>query len=239
LLAKYGQKVVVLIDEYDKPLLDNIEKPEVQAEIRDGLRDFYSIIKEQDANLQFVFLTGVDRQLLKFWYNGYNFLGEPVYNPFDILLFINEGQSYRNYWFETGTPTFLMRLFQQRRYFLPDLEGLEVGEEILSSFELDRIEPATLLFQTGYLTFKAVETVMGQLSFRLGFPNFEVKSSFCKYLITTYTDIGAEKLRYEKALYHSLLSADLPALEQAIRRLFAAISYRNFTKNDIAGFEGY
>ena len=258
----------------------------MQEEIREGLRDFYSVIKEQDANLQFVFLTGVskfskvsifsginnledltldsryaavcgytetdldrcfgehlagvDRDLLKRWYNGYQYLGEPVYNPFDILLFIAKGHSYRPFWFETGTPSFLMQLFRQRQYFLPELEDLEVGDEILSSFDLERIEPATLLFQTGYLTIKGtVDAGMGQLGYRLGFPNYEVKTAFARSLVTAYTDITTEKLRYERALYDSLFKADLPGLEGTILRLFAGIAHRNYTKNELAGFDGY
>jgi hypothetical protein len=280
-----GAKVVVLVDEYDKPLLDNIEKPEVQEEIRDGLRDFYSVIKEQDANLQFVFLTGVskfskvsifsginnledltldehyaavcgyteadldrcfrehlagvDRPLLKHWYNGYRYLGEPVYNPFDILLFISKNHSFRPWWFETGTPSFLMRLFQQRHYFLPELEDLEVGDEILSSFALEKIEPATLLFQTGYLTIKKTVERRGRIGYVLGFPNFEVKTSFSDHLINAYTGLTVEKLRYQDAVYESLMNADLSGLEGAIRRLFAGIAHRNYTNNDLENFEGY
>jgi hypothetical protein len=285
LVTKTGAKAVVLVDEYDKPLLDNIEKSEVQGEVRDGLRDFYSVIKEQDALLQFVFLTGVskfskvsifsginnleditldehyaaacgyteddldrhfgehlagvDRALLKRWYNGYGFLGEPVYNPFDILLFISKNHSFRPYWFETGTPSFLMRLFQQRQYFLPDLEGLEVGDEILSSFELEKIEPATLLFQTGYLTIKKTVEQWGRIGYVLGFPNFEVKTAFSDHLINAYTGLTVEKRRYQDAVYGSLLNADLPGLLGAIRRLFTGIAHRNFTNNDIADFEGW
>ncbi len=227
------------MDEYDKPLLDNIERPGAAAEIREGLKNFYSVIKEQDANIQFAFLTGVskfskvsifsginnlqditldenyaslcgyteadldadfaehlqgvDRERLKGWYNGYSFLGEPVYNPFDILLFIANNHSYRNYWFETGTPAFLIKLFQQRRTFLPEMEGLEVGEEILSSFDLETIEPVTLLFQTGYLTIQKSESRRGRNIYTLGFPNFEVKTAFSDYLISGYADLTVEK----------------------------------------------
>ncbi|MBA4451417.1 AAA family ATPase, partial [Cylindrospermopsis raciborskii CS-506_D] len=166
---------------------------------REGLKNLYSVLKSQDANLQFVFMTGVtkfskvslfsginqltditidkqyssicgytetdlqeffgdhlegvDWDTLRHWYNGYNWTGsETVYNPYDILLFIGKGQVFRNYWFETGSPTFLVKLFQTNRYFLPNLEHLEVTEEILESFEVERINPVTLLFQSGYLT---------------------------------------------------------------------------------------
>ncbi len=284
-LFYFKEKVVVLIDEYDKPLLDNIEKPEMIAEIRDGLKNFYSVLKEQDANLQFVFLTGVskfskvnifsginnlkditlsqefaticgythndlntsfaehlagvDWEELKKWYNGYNFLGEKVYNPFDILLFISENQLYRNYWFETGTPTFLIKLFQKNEYFLPELDNLVVGEEILSSFDIDRIEPVTLLFQTGYLTIKETFIEMNRLMFKIGFPNFEVKTSFNEYLISGYTDLTVAKLQYERSSYDALMRGDMIALEKTFRRLFASIPYRNFTNNNLLESEGY
>ena len=189
---KYNSKVVILIDEYDKPMLDNIENSQLSIQMRESLKSLYSVIKEQDANLQFVFLTGVskfskvsifsginnlnditldencaticgytqkdletdfaehlqgvDWDKLKLWYNGYNFLGEKVYNPFDILLFVDKNKEYRNYWFETGSPSFLIKLFQKNKYFLPDLNDIEVGEEILNSYDIDKLSIATLLF---------------------------------------------------------------------------------------------
>ena len=282
---KSGRKVVLLIDEYDKPLLDNITDTAVSEQIRDGLKNFYSVIKEQDSNLELVFITGVckfskvsifsginnledltldpnyaaicgytqaeleesffthmagvDKDRLKYWYNGYNFLGEKVYNPFDILLFFSKNNSYSNYWFETGTPGFIMQLFKENRYFLPELDTIEVGEEILSTFEIEQIQVETLLFQSGYLTIQAVKSVMGQQVFSLGFPNFEVKTAFNRYLIAGYTRLAAQRYQYEKGLYDSLMNADLPALEQTIRRLFSAIGYRNFTNNPMAEYEGY
>lgn len=287
LVAKAGSKAVVLIDEYDKPLLDNIEKSaEIQNEIRESLRDFYSVIKEQDANLQFVLLTGVskfskvsifsginnlkdlslspnmaascgyteddldqhfsahlegvDRSLLKTWYNGYNFLGPAVYNPFDILLFISNGHSYRSYWFETGTPSFLMKLFKERHYFLPELENIEAGEQLLSSFEVGSIEPVTILFQTGYLTIKeTIDAGMSQKAYRLGFPNYEVRTAFNDHLISAYTDISQEKFRNQRTVRTILSEGDLPGLEGFIQRLFAGIAYRNYTNNSINTFEGY
>jgi len=283
--AKFNSKVVVLIDEYDKPLLDNIENSEKVIEIKEGLKNFYSVMKEQDANIEFVFFTGVskfskvnifsginnlnditidkdyatvcgytqddlettfsehlegvDRNQLKEWYNGYNYTGENVYNPFDILLFISKGKEYRNYWFETGTPTFLVKLFQKNNYFLPDLEEIEVGEELLSSFEIEKIEPTTLLFQSGYLTIKDYYTKREKLIYKLGFPNREVKLSLNEHLITGLTNYTIEKERYEDDTYNALVSGDLAALEKTIKRLFAGISYRNFTNNNISEFEGY
>ncbi|MFZ5367945.1 MAG: AAA family ATPase [Spirochaetota bacterium] len=244
LVQKTDSKAVVLVDEYDKPLLDNLERPEVLEELRDRLRSLYSVIKDQDENLRFVFLTGVSKfskvnifsginnlkditlskdygslcgyteqelhdyfkehlagvnwEDLRRWYNGYNYLGEPVYNPFDILLFLSEHHTYRNYWFETGTPTFLIKLFQENRYFLPDLEALEVGEELLSIFDINTIDPVTLLFQTGYLTIKQAKQQFGKHYYSLQFPNYEVRTSFNEFLISGYTAISQEKVYYER-----------------------------------------
>lgn len=284
--AATGRRVVVLVDEYDKPILDNIERPQMAAELRDGLKNLYSAIKTQDAYLQFVFLTGVskfskvslfsginqlrditlsppfaaicgytqtdlettfgahlagvDWDTLKRWYNGYGFLGEPVYNPFDILLFISENQSYRNYWFETGSPSFLIKLFQQRRYFLPDLEDVEANEEILDSFDIERIDPVTLLFQTGYLTIDALQERFGQVSFRLRIPNREVRLALSNHLVDAYTGrLGSERLGWQKALHAPLTQGDVAGLIGAIRRLFAGIPWRNFTHNALPEAEGY
>jgi hypothetical protein len=280
-----GRRTVVLIDEYDKPILDNIENPDIARDMREGLRDLYSVMKARDANIQCIFMTGVskfskvslfsglnnltditisprfaticgytqaeleagfaehlegvDLDRFRMWYNGYRWMGEAVYNPFDVLLFLQEGKTYRNYWFETGSPSFLIRLFQQKRYFLPNLEGIEVGEEILSSFDVDHITPETLLFQTGYLTITESFTRRQRLLFRLGVPNMEVRLALSDALITGYTAIDADKYAVQDALYQALMAFDLTALHGIIHRLFAAVPYRNFTKTDLLDCEGW
>lgn len=220
---KYGQRPAVLVDEYDKPILDNILNPEMALEIRDGLRDLYSVIKDSDAHIEFAFLTGVskfckmnlfsglnnlndisldpryaaicgytqaelerhfrehlagmDLAELQRWYNGYNFLGEMVYNPFDILLFFDKGKIFQDYWFATGTPTFLMDLIRKKHYYLPDLNRLEVSRELLDTFEVERIPIEALMHQTGYLTIKSVNRapIPNMVTYTLDFPNFEVR----------------------------------------------------------------
>jgi hypothetical protein len=185
-------------------------------------------------------LQGVDWQQLKDWYNGYQFLGEPVYNPFDILLFISEGQKYRNYWFETGSPAFLIKLFQQRQYFLPDLEEIEVGEEILDSFDVENISPITLLFQSGYLTVKSTRTRRERLRFVLQIPNQEVKVSLAEQLINAYVPRPPEdKFSIQDGLEEALSSGDLSKLEAHIKALFAGIPWRTFTQNELADSEGW
>jgi hypothetical protein len=284
-VEKAGAPAVVLVDEYDKPLLDNIENFDKAIEMREGLKNFYSALKKMDGLLQFVFLTGVskfgkvsifsginnlkdisldtsyaeicgytqddletvfsehlagvNRDQLKHWYNGYNFLGEAVYNPFDVLLFISEGRRYRNFWFETGTPGFLVRLMQRKRYLLPDLEDIEAGEELLSAFEIESMEVVTLLFQTGYLSIKDSHFRRDRTVFRLGYPNQEVRLALTDYLITAYTQMAQEKVRFGDSTWEALRSADLAGLERTIRRMFSAIPWRNFTNNDLAEYEGY
>ena len=282
---KYGKRVVILVDEYDKPILDNIERPHVTAEMRDGVKNLYSVMKNQDSHIRFAFMTGVskfskvslfsginqlkditlsrkfaticgytqndlettfakhlegvDWEELKRWYNGYSFLGGSVYNPYDILLFLSEDHDYRNYWFETGSPSFLIRLFQEKRYFLPDLEDIKVNEELLDSFDIDRINPITLLFQSGYLTISKSYQTLGESVFRLKVPNHEVRVALSNQLIGGYTDIVEQRLKYKESLFDTMKEGDLDGMIATIKRLFAAIPWRNFTKNKLPEAEGY
>jgi len=282
----YAKKVVVLVDEYDKPILDNIDQPETAAEIRDLLKSVYSVLKAQDAHLQFVFMTGVtkfskvslfsgmnqlkditldaryaticgytqsdlhnqfaehlegvDWAKLKDWYNGYQFLGEPVYNPYDILLFISENHTYRNHWFETGNPSFLLKLFRKQRYFLPDLAQIEVGEEVLDSFDVEQINPITLLYQAGYLTIAKTTEKRQRLRFHLKVPNFEVQQALSDHFADLYSQTQPElRLHRQDSLYDAFESADFLAIQHQIESLFAAIPWRNFTQNDLPDAEGY
>ncbi len=281
-----SKQVVILIDEYDKPILDNIDQPEIAAQIREGLKNLYSVMKGQDAYVRFIFMTGVtkfskvslfsgvnqiqditlnkhysdicgytqsdletefsehlagvDWQELKTWYNGYHFTGEAVYNPYDILLFITEEQTYRNYWFETGSPEFLIRLFKKHQYFLPNLEEIEVGEEILDSFDIERINPVTLLFQAGYLTIKKSYTdELGEQAFVLKIPNREVKSALATQLIKGYSEKEEESKTIRQQLFRALSQGKLDQLQQQITSLFSSIPWRNFTNNDLPNSEGY
>ncbi len=282
---KYGQRVVILIDEYDKPILDNIEHPDRAAQQRERVKNLYSVMKARDEQIQFIFMTGVskfskvslfsslnqlnditlderfsticgytqhdleslfvehlrqvDWDTLKTWYNGYQFLGESVYNPYDILLFIEKGYVYRNYWFETGSPSFLVKLFKKNNWFLPDLECIKVGEEILDSFDVERINPVTLLFQSGYLTVKDMNTRMERLIYTLGTPNQEVRLALSDQLINAYTDLDNEKFALQSRLYDILNQGDLDEMIPVIKQLFAGIPWRNFTKNKLPEAEGY
>jgi hypothetical protein len=281
---KYHQKVVILIDEYDKPILDNIENIPEALVIRDGMRDFYTKIKENDEYLRFVFLTGVskfskvslfsglnnledislnpdfgnvcgytqldlettfapylegvDMEQVKRWYNGYNFLGDKVYNPFDILLFIRNQRTFKSYWFETGTPRFLVELIKKNSYFIPKFNGLQVNESLVNSFDLENLNLETILFQAGYLTIKRQLPLDVRFGYELGFPNMEVQMSFNDYILQSVTSVSEnEPIRRE--LLALMNTGDIAGLEPVIKRLFASIAYNNYTNNDIERYEGF
>ena len=283
---KYGERVVVLVDEYDKPILDNISELSIAKELRDGLKNLYSVLKSQDANLQFVFMTGVtkfskvslfsgvnqlkditiskfyssicgytdndlqehfseylagsDPEEVKKWYKGYSWTGlASVYNPYDILLFLSEEKVFRNYWFETGNPTFLMELFKKNQYFLPDLEKIQVTEDVLDSFDVETIIPITLLFQSGYLTIVNTHIDFNQLIYTLKIPNMEVRQALYNKFIFAYTGLLENRLDFQLHLRKELSSGDVPSLIDTIKRLFAGIPWRNFTNNNLAEYEGY
>jgi len=280
-----NQKIVILIDEYDKPILDNITDPDTAAVMRETLKNFYSVIKDSDAYIKFVFITGVskfskvslfsglnnleditldekysiicgytqndlekefndrlagiDLNEIKTWYNGYNWLGESVYNPFDILLFFSKNCEFRNYWFETGSPAFLIKLFKENNYFIPDLEKVDVTESLLGSFDIDFIDIETLLFQTGYLTIKKQKRVGPRLKYELKYPNIEVQYSLNDYILDYLISDPAGKSKHQDALYYSLESGDLERLHDSLKLLFASIPYNIFSKNKIYEYEGY
>jgi len=282
---KYQRPVVVLVDEYDKPILDVIENLEICKQNREILKSFYTVLKDNDAYLKFVFLTGVtkfakvsifsglnnlddltldkhyatvagyiqgdietyfepylkgvDLNKLKAWYNGYNFNGDRVYNPFDILLFISKGFDYKNYWFSTGTPTFLIKLLQEHNYFIPKLENLIVDESLVASFDIERIKLEPILFQSGYLTIDKVEELdFGGYAYHLKHPNKEVQISFNDMLIT-YLTSSQDYISTKTSLYQSLSSGKLDDFETNLKSLFDAIPYNSYVKNTIANFEGY
>ncbi len=283
---KYNSKVVVLIDEYDKPILDNIENMEMAKEAREFLKGFYSVLKDLDEYIRFVFITGVSRfskvsifsglnnlkdislhpefayicgylhrdlevsfsehlkgidlEEIKKWYNGYNFLGdERVYNPFDILLFIDNNFEFKNYWFESGTPSFLIKLFQEQTYNPIHLEELEIDEKIVSSFDIERLEVETIMFQAGYLTIKDLYKELDDTTYILSFPNHEVRKSFNDYLLDYLFTERRNKISLRRKLYHIFLEENLDDLEEILKSLFASIAYTNYIKNGLSRYEGF
>ena len=284
LSKKYQEKVVVLVDESDKPILDRIEEPEIARENREILKDFYSVLKDTDIYLQLVFLTGVsrfskvsifsglnqlnditidpeyaticgytqwelesvfgdrlaafDKEEVKNWYNGYNWLGESVYNPFDILLLFSKN-IFRSYWFETGTPTFLIKLFQRNKYYLPKLEELKVGEELLSNIDIDYIFPENLLFQSGYLTIKDVITIDNNRIYVLTYPNLEVRKSFTDAFLTYLTPDPVKKDGTKIDMLLSLRDGNIDKIKDILYSFFASIPSDWYRKNELQDYEGY
>ena len=280
----HGQRVVVLVDEYDKPILDNLNDTETALTMRDGLRDLYSVVKDQDAHIKFVFLTGVskfskvsifsglnnlnditidrrysalcgytehdvdtvfaaelaglDRDRIRNWYNGYNWTGVAVYNPFDLLLLFDKRQ-FRPYWFETGTPTFLIDTLTRRGFFLPDLEALTASESLLSTFDVGDLTTEALLFQTGYLTIAAWQDIGEDIYYTLGYPNREVRSALTSALLDRLTGDPRGAVEKRRDIYLALTAGDLGALEKLFTALFAGIPSDWHRKNHIADYEGY
>ena len=279
-----GRKVVVLVDEYDKPILDNIHRTELAVEVREELKNIYSVLKDSDPYLQLVFITGVskfskvslfsglnnlqditlnkrysslcgytqqeleqvfveyldgvDLEAVRTWYNGYSWLGERVYNPFDVLLYLDTGE-FSNYWFETGTPSFLIQLLRQGRYAIPEIEHLEAGEEILGSFEIEDISVETLLFQAGYLTLKKAEQIGAFRRYELGYPNLEVKSSLCNSILSALCKDRIAKTRNQSRLLDALMANDFEQMEEVFHSFFASIPGEWLKENQTAGYEAY
>ena len=233
LYAAYRQPVVMLIDEYDKPIIDYLDNIPQAVENREILKTFYSPVKPLDPYLKFVLITGVSkfshvsifsdlnnlnditthpryaqmlgitweeietnfseyleelhkdygdetRALIKHWYDGYSWDGRHfVYNPFSVLNLFDK-YKFANYWFRTGTPTFLTKLVKTGNFNVPEFEQLVTTSSVLDKFEIENIELAGILFQTGYLTIKKKE---GEY-YILGYPNHEVRQSWFEHLLS-------------------------------------------------------
>jgi hypothetical protein len=296
LSRKTDMPVVVLFDEYDKPIIDHIGKGSKELEIaranRDVLKNFFGVLKSGHLApiLRFVFLTGISRfsrvsifselnnlndismsekyaELLGYTqeeletcfsayiqqlaekmacsveavkaklvhkYNGYRFSKKElrVYNPFSILKAFNE-MELQDYWFETATPTFLVNFLMQERYNLPKLDKLKVSQTIFGTFELERLFPEAVLFQTGYLTITGVQNNV----YTLDYPNQEVKTAFSESLFLALTE-GADRTISSHVLQLAghLQSEDFEAFFDTMTAIFASIPYTINTKRDEAYF---
>ncbi len=287
--AQTGQRVVVLVDEYDKPILDNIDQPAIATTMRDGLKDFYSVIKSADAHVRFAMLTGVskfskvslfsglnnlnditldprysalcgytdadldsvfadefasdlsilDRAEIQRWYNGYNWRGTAVYNPFDLLLLFDK-REFRPWWFETGTPSFLIKLMANKGFFTPQLAQLHTSDDLISTFDVDHITPEALLFQTGYLTIhQAQQTSAGNWRYVLGYPNREVEVSLNSGLLASYTFDASSSQQHRFKLEDLLASNDIQGMRDLFQAFFASIPHQWYDNNPISRYEGY
>lgn len=275
-------KVVLLIDEYDKALISFIEDTETYEKNRNILKEFYGVIKDLDACLKFVFITGVSRfskvslfsDLNNLWdismnedfcdicgyteadmhfyfteqiaaialkmdisttelfekvkqkYNGYNFYGtERMYNPWSVLNFL-ASRSLDNFWFETGTPTFLTQLAHN---FQTNLEGVTADKSELGKLSFDSDNLLPLLYQTGYLT---IDEEIEKNIFTLRHPNEEVSESFTRFLLAEYTKMGTGSVRHVAIkVRNALKDKDKDQLIAALNPIFANIPYQIFNKD--------
>ncbi len=282
--AQTGQRVVVLVDEYDKPILDNITDSDTARQMRDGLRNLYSVIKDADAHIRFAMLTGVskfskvslfsglnnlrditvsceysalcgytdadvdtvfapelpglDRTEIRRWYNGYNWTGQSVYNPFDLLLLFQERQ-FKPYWFETGTPTFLIDVLTQHHTFTPELGQTVAMEDLLSTFDVDALAPEALLFQAGYLTIDSEFAMGARIEYTLKYPNLEVQASLNGALLKALKGGTSATDRQTGQLYRLLQANDFSGLHTLFGAFFASIPNDWYRNSPIARYEGY
>ena len=204
--------------------------------------DCSTICGYTDADLDTVFaaeLGGLDRNAIRDWYNGYSWRGaERVYNPYDILLLFRN-REFAAHWFETGTPTFLVDTLFRRRVSALALDGMVSSAELLSTFDVDDIPTEALLFQTGYLTIERPERRGGEMFYRLGYPNREVRQSLNRSLLNRMTGDASRRAAHSARLYDLLLANDFAGLRGLFESFFASIPHQWYTNNDIAHYEGF
>lgn len=247
-----GQRVVILVDEYDKPMLQAIGNEALQKSFRDTLKPFYGVLKTMDGCIKFALLTGVtkfgkvsvfsdlnnlkdismwnkyidicgvsDRELhenleeemhefaeergmdyerftrkLKEYYDGYHFTHDSIgiYNPFSLLNAFDR-KEFGSYWFETGTPTYLVKLLQKHHYSLERMANEVTSEQVLNSIDSESTNPIPVIYQSGYLTIKGYDERFGV--YRLGFPNREVEEGFIRFLLPFYAHTNRVEAPFE------------------------------------------
>ena len=280
-----GQRVVLLVDENDKPILDALAVPEVARANRDFLHSLYATTKDCDAHIHFTFLTGVsqftkasifsglnnlinitldtrysaicgytdadldtvfapelpdlDRGEIRDWYNGYSWRGqEKVYNPFDILQLF-DSREFGAYWFETGTPRFLIETLFNSQISSSKLDEMMSSSYLLSTLDVDNIATEALLFQTGYLTITGEKNLGGTSFYGLGYPNREVRQSLNRSLLRYLVKDSTRQMANSVQLYRLIEANDFASMETLFHAFFASIPYEWYTNNDIANYEGY
>jgi len=279
---KAGERTVVIIDEYDKPLLETMDLPEIHEQIRKELKGFYGVLKSSDQYLRFVFITGVtkfsrvsvfsdlnhlddltldpayadicgltqeeverdfepeivavlketgrDRETyledLRRFYNGYRFSEKPltVYNPFGLLLHFNETGRFLSYWYETGTPTFLINLIKNQKINIVNMSNMRVRHEDFRKYDTHNMRAAPMLYQCGYLTISDYNEKRNE--YTLDYPNLEVSYSFANSLMEQYLQVPEDR---SQALFSKLPDAlDEGNIEDAInalRQFLAGVPY--------------
>lgn len=280
---KTGRQVVILIDEYDKPIVDNLGNQELVESYKKTLQGFYSVMKAKDGKIRFGFLTGVSKigklsvfsglnnltdismeteysdicgisesdlhkyfeesiselaaanqssveecyLKLKDMYDGYHFSEESdgMYNPFSLLSTFR-AKKFKDYWFETGTPTLLVNVMKQTSFDVTTLsDRVIVSYDDLSGMQDIIHRPIPLFFQTGYLTIKDYDKEFNL--YTLGFPNDEVKNGFLKFIFSYYIPVNPAEGNTTTAKLAKALRAGQPELFMAVlESLFADTSYQ-------------
>ena len=283
---KTGRNVVILVDEYDKPMLQAIGNDELQKAYRDTLKSFYGALKSQDACIKFALLTGVtkfgkvsvfsdlnnlkdismsqyyydlcgitEKELHHYFddevgqlaqmnnqtkeeaydrlqeeYDGYHFTYDTpgMYNPFSILWTLSEHR-YGSYWFETGTPTFLVELLQKADYNLEEMAGIEADTDMLGSIFNDD-NPIPVIYQSGYLTIKDYDREFGL--YKLGFPNREVENGFMKFLLPFYTAKRNTSSSFEIGCFvKDIKSGNAEGFMQRLQSFFAGAKFDQIARD--------
>ena len=279
---KTNSRVVILVDEYDKPLLQTIGNEPLQQAYRSKLKAFYSVLKTLDAKIRFAFLTGVTKfgkvsvfsdlnnltdlsfdhryagicgiseqelhdnfdnevqqlaeanqltkeacyERLRRDFDGYHFSMEStgMYNPFSVLNTLSS-QRFRDYWFETGTPSVLVYQLKKTCYPLENMTTEELSTDTLNSIDIMDENPLPLLYQSGYLTLKSYDPEFD--SYQLGFPNREVEQGFIKYLLPFYTPNTRDKNSFSIALFvKDVRSGDAEGFMRRLQDFFASGDYQ-------------
>lgn len=280
---KTGNQVAILIDAYDKPIIDNLGNEPTLSHLRSTLQGFYSVMKSMDARIRFGFLTGVtkigkmsvfsglnnlndismipdyvdicgvsetelheyfDESIselssanemskeecyvkLKSMYDGYHFCEDSIgiYNPFSLLNTF-QNKKFREYWFETGTPGFLVEVMRKTSFDVTTLENQTVDSTLMSNADAIFENPVPYLFQSGYLTITGYNDMFRL--YQLGFPNQEVKNGFLncllKYYVPMSPDMSGTTLIYQ--LWHSITEGNPKSFMQILSSLFANTSYQ-------------
>jgi hypothetical protein len=278
--------VVILVDEYDKPLLGHLGRDDV-GDYQSLLKRFYSVIKTTEQHQRFVLLTGVSKfskvsvfsdlnnltdltmdqeaatllgytqteleanfgdyierlakhegrtipetlEELKTWYDGYRMhhAAETVYNPVSVMRCL-DSMEFKNFWFETGTPAFLVDLVKRDPL---DLHDLTVPDTAFSTYDPARLAPLPLLVQTGYLTIKGAEREGRQTMYRLGYPNYEIEAAFSAWLVQDFSELqGAEVSSTLRNIRRALEAGDVDGMLAHLKTFFAQIPNTITLKNE-------
>ena len=283
--AKDLGKLVILIDKYDKPLVENIYAPHIE-EIRQVLENFYINIKASDEHLRFVFMTGVTkfskvsvfsklnnlrditmseafatmygytqeeveryfgdrinaladkskidrieyREKIQKWYNGFRFHedAQTVYNPVSLGMFFNENGKFTNYWFSTGSPSFIFKVLKKQNIDFFKTFNDYIPDFVLDSFDVTNMQAAPLLLQTGYLTIESSKTMFDRTLYKLNFPNLEIQNAFEHHLVGMLTERNQQDVSTEIVkLQMALLGNDTATMHQVLKSHIAAIPHAN------------